>query len=94
MLVAWWDHACGHYEVQVYGLPPPWDGEYSQLLQERYGVEVNPVAGCVVTPELVSYVEGYNAVSRPRIEARFGKDIFAECAMEVQAAWEREHPQE
>ena len=94
MLVAWFDQVRGHYEIQVYGGPPaPWEGEWRRLTLERYGIEVNPVAGCVVTSDLVWYVDGYNAVSRTRIEARFGKDIFTECADEAKKAWDREHPE-
>jgi hypothetical protein len=94
MIAAWADHARGHYEVQTFGYPAPWRAEYRRLLRERYGVEVHAVAGCVVTEDLVWYVRGYNSVSRPRIQARFGKDIFAECAEEARAAWEQAHPQE
>ena len=63
-------------------------------LRERYGVEINPVAGCVVTKDLVWYVDGYNSVARPRIVARHSKDIFAECAAEARVAWEQAHPRE
>ncbi len=94
MLVAWADHARGHYEVQTYGYPMPWAWEYRRLIQDRYGVEVHSVAGCVVTEDLVQYVRGYNDVSRSRIQARFGKDIFAECAEEARASWEQSHPRE
>lgn len=94
MVVAWFDHARGHYEIKVYGFPAPWSCEYARLLKLRYGIEVNAVAGCVVTEQLVHYVAGYNAVSQPRIETRFGKDVFAECADDARKAWEREHPNE
>ncbi|MDB5306327.1 MAG: hypothetical protein JWO38_529 [Gemmataceae bacterium] len=94
MLAAWADHSRGHYELKGIGLPPPWAGEYARLVLDRYGVAVNSVAGCVVTQDLVWYVDGYNVVSKSRIQARFGKDIFAECAEEARAAWEREHGME
>jgi len=94
MIAAWADGARDHHEVKVFGLPPPWAGEYARLARERYGVEVNAVAGCVVTQDLVWYVDGYNSVAEPRIRARHGKDIFAECAEEARAAWELAHPRE
>src|SRR5687767_9732529 len=98
MLAAWFDGARGHYEIQIYGaLPPPWGAEYWRILETRYGVTVNRVAGCVVTEQLANYVEGYNAVSRQRIETHFGKDVFAECAESaenVRKAWKRERPKE
>jgi hypothetical protein len=90
-LAAWADHARGHLEVKVYGEPCPWDHAYARLLKERYGVEFNRVAYCVVTPGLVSYVRGYNSISVPRLNGRFGRDIFGECAAEAEAAWTQEH---
>jgi hypothetical protein len=92
MVAAWVDAIRGHDELKVYGLPSPWAGEYARLLEQRYGVEIDPVAGCVVTEGLVWYVDGYNSVARPRIVARRGKDVFAECAKEARAAWELIHP--
>jgi hypothetical protein len=94
MLVAWADGVRGHEEIMVFGLPPPWARETDRLLLERYGVKVNPVAGCVVTDSLVWYAGGYNSVARARLESRFGKDIFAECANDAQAAWRLAHPAE
>lgn len=94
MIAAWADDARGHYEVKVFGLPPPWVGEFARLVRERYGVEVNPVAGCIVTQDLVWYVDGYNSISLPRIRARFAKDIFAECVADARAAWEQKHGKE
>ncbi len=93
MIAAWADGARGHNEVKVCGLPPPWDGEYIRLVRQRYGVEVNAVAGCVVTQDLVRYVNGYNSVAKPRIRTQHGKDIFAECANEAREAWELANPQ-
>jgi hypothetical protein len=92
MIAAWVDGARGHNEVKTYGLPMGWDGEYARLLREKYGVEVNWVAGCVVTRDLVEYVDGYNSVATARIEAEYGKDIFAECTEEARAAWELANP--
>jgi hypothetical protein len=107
-LVLWWyapymrgavaarrDISRGHYEIQVYGPPsPPWVEDSDRLVRERYGVVIKPVAGCCPTPDLADYVDGYNGVSVPRIHARFGKDIFAECAADARAAWKRDHPNE
>ena len=56
---------------------------YVRLLKERYGVKVNYIAGCIVTQDLAWSADGYNSVSVPRINAKFGKDIFAECQGEA-----------
>lgn len=90
MLAAWNDTQAGHYEVKTFGLPAPWARDYRRLVQERYGVAIYAEAGCVVSEELVWYVQGYNSVSKPRITARFGKDIFAECAADAKKAYKRD----
>jgi hypothetical protein len=87
MAMAYLDHARGHYEVQACGLPPPWCGEYDRVLEEKYGVKVNVVAGCVVSPWLDAYVSGYNEVSCRRLNERYRHDIFAECAQLAEARW-------
>jgi hypothetical protein len=84
VLMAHLDHARGHYEVLSGGPPPPqWVSEYERLLEERYGVQVNWVAGCDVPMSLRWYIHGYNPTSRRLLEEKFGKDIFAECAAEA-----------
>jgi len=85
MLMAHINHARGHYEVKVIGGSPFPESKaeefakYAQLLQERYGVELNVVAGCVVTDELDQYVKGYNSASERLLRKKHGLDIFEEC---------------
>ena len=88
MIEAYTDHSGGQYKVKVYGGPPaPWVGDYYRLLRERHGVELDSVGTCTVTADLMRYADGYNSVSKPRIQARFGKDIFHECGMEAWFGW-------
>jgi hypothetical protein len=84
------DHACGHYEVQTYGYPGPSRREYRAILKERYGVRLNAVADCTVTPDLEWYVDGYNTVSCHLLIKKYEKDIFEECAVEAHSRWEEE----
>jgi hypothetical protein len=92
--MAFLDVLRGHYEVKVYGLPPQWDGEYSRLLKEQYGVTLRPVAGCVVSLSVGWYADGYNSVSRAWVLNKYGVDIFEECANRAKAHWQDEHPDE
>jgi hypothetical protein len=69
----------GHYRILSYGLPPSWLPDYARLLKERYGVELHPVAGCIVSNGLVSYVDGYDEISAAAIIRKFGRDVFKEC---------------
>ncbi len=54
----------GRYKLLTYcGLPPSWLPEYGpDFERKRYGVELQPVAGCVVSTDLVSYVDSYDDV--------------------------------
>jgi uncharacterized protein (TIGR03067 family) len=87
MLMAHLDHALGHHEMKVYGLPEPWEEAYAELLRQRYGVKWNFVAGCVVPEELARYANGYNAVSRRLLIEKHGKDIFEECNAVAEQKW-------
>jgi hypothetical protein len=94
-LTAQIDQAFGHYEVQFFGPPPPpWWPDYRKMLKDKYDVELRGVAGCLVTPQLVWYVSGYNSVSERRIEEKYGKDIFKECFTLTRKSWAAAHPKE
>ena len=82
-LTAEFDLQRGQYAVLAYGLPPFWQREYARLLHERYGVQYRPVAGCLVSQDLVWYVDAYNHVSTAAAGRRFGHDIFKETADEA-----------
>lgn len=79
------DHLRGHDEAKTFGLPADWSEDYAALLGDRYGVEVNSVAGCTPPVSLMQYVEGYNCVSKSYLQQKYGKDILEECAEEARA---------
>jgi hypothetical protein len=83
------DHLRGHDEIKTYGLPAQWRDGYAALLRERYGVELNPVAGCAPPVSLMQYVDGYNRVSESYLKQKHGKDILIECAQEARAIYEK-----
>jgi hypothetical protein len=70
------DLATGHLRVMIVGLPLSL--EYYRFLQKKYGVEAR-FFGCTASPFEQEYAEGYNAVSTPGINRRFGHDIFREA---------------
>ena len=82
-LTAEFDLLRGTYALLGYGLSPSWRPEYARLLRERYGVQYRPVAGCVVSQDLVWYVGAYNRVTMAAATHRFGHDIFKETADEA-----------
>ena len=78
MLMAHFDCARGRYEIERSGMPAQWQFISWRIIHDKYGVDVNH-GGCVVTPDSLWYEDGYNSVSEPRIRARFGKNVIAEC---------------
>ncbi len=79
-MAARFDLPQGRCRILTYGLPPSWLPEYAGLLKERYGVEVHPVAGCIVSKSLSSYVDNYDAVSAAAANHKYGHDILKECS--------------
>jgi hypothetical protein len=76
----------GHYKLLLYGLPPLRRQQYVQLLQKRYGIEVDTVAYCIVSEPMRSYVDSYDYVSFAAANHKFGHDIFEECWKDAQDA--------
>jgi len=70
------DVAAGRLRVLTYGDLTGASEHYERLLQERYGIELDSIGGCVVDQELVDYAAGYAEVSKAAIEARFGADVL------------------
>jgi len=52
-------------------------------LRERYGIENRVVAGCIVSPPLLAYTEGYNRVSMAAANRKFGHDVFKESVADA-----------
>lgn len=87
-LTARYDDWRGHYVVLAYGLPSPWRPQYAQLLRERYDVEVQTVALCIVSKTLRSYADSYDEVSAAAANHKFGHDVFKECDEVARWQWE------
>jgi hypothetical protein len=86
-LAAHVDMQRGRYEVLGYGLPSPSRPEYARCLRERYKIEFRPVAGCIVSESLVSYVNAYDSVLEEATRRKFGRDVLQECADEAATKW-------
>jgi hypothetical protein len=74
----------GRLIIEMYGGPPPiWLAECAKLLEQRYGVRLKDIAGCVVDFQIEGHERGYNEVSRAEIQRRFGRDVVEETKAEV-----------
>ena len=93
-LRARYDVKRGHYRILAYGLLGGGSLEYKALLHDRYGIEVKIVAGCIVTPTLVSYADAYNRESVAAAKRKFGHDVFKECSDEATKRWQERHKAE
>lgn len=51
--------------------------EYSKFLQERFGIELRSVAGCVVNGRIYAHADGYNEIMDAEIERRFGTNFWS-----------------
>src|SRR5579863_2337940 len=79
MFVASFDAMRGHYKELGAGLTSDALPEYVRLLQARYGIEHDELAGCVLSDSMSAYIRGYNTVSVAAAKRKFGPDVFAEC---------------
>ena len=66
----------GKYKFKTYGLHSEWFDLYCKILLTKYNIEVEGIAGCVVTNDIRKYVEDYNSVSMAEIKKKYGNDIF------------------
>ena len=82
------DLAAGKLAIETAGEAATWRSTYARLLQDRHGIELREVAGCVVDRETVQHMDAYNAVMKAEISRRFGADMLEKTAEEAQ----RIHP--
>ena len=86
-LAARFDEACGRDGMVSVPYWTPWDDDYHRLLNARYGATDQRPWRWATWEEVVGYADGYNAVAYPRLRAKYGQDIFAECYQEAKENW-------
>jgi hypothetical protein len=70
------DIAAGRYHILTYGLPLPGSSRTDALLEQRYGIEYQGVAGCIVDEGIMEWASAYNQISVAAIKKKFGGDVF------------------
>ena len=75
------------HEILTLGLPARWLTDYRQVMRERYGVTVRPIAGCGVSEAQVQFADSYNRVSIDAINRKYGRDVVTETRHEVASSW-------
>lgn len=66
----------GKLMILTYGLQAPWSLAFMEVLHRDHGVELRTVAGCIVTGDLMRYVDAYNEVMERHLISVHGKDFF------------------
>lgn len=66
------DFAAGRYRMLVYGLR----GSSDDKRLTKHGVEVKPIAGCIVNDGILEGARVYNEVMREKLKAKLGRDVF------------------
>jgi hypothetical protein len=87
------DVAAGRLRIEVCGPPPaPWYLEYMRLLRQRHGIEVEFVAGCVVTESFVAKMDAYNERMVREIHSRFGAGVLETASRDARKTVGNEEP--
>ena len=78
------DLQAGKLRVETMGFPPaPWEKTHERLLKERYGIEFQWVADCVVSEGIIGHAKGYNEIMTAEIARKFGDDVLKKTADEA-----------
>jgi hypothetical protein len=87
------DLRAGRLVLEDYGFPREGQQEFADILRQRYGVELHRVASDIVDYTAYGHAFGYNDVSRPEIERRFGAGVIQKAEAEAAEHYRAQHPQ-
>jgi hypothetical protein len=74
----------GQLTREEIGMPEP--EEYYRILRDRYQIEPRRM-GDIVTTRMIGHARGYNDVSDPLIERKFGDDVISAVRDETIKHW-------
>lgn len=75
-------------KLLLYGKTRADIAERSALFKQRFGLTIDPLAGCLVSEPLVAFATAYNAVIQNYLAAKFGPTAFEEADREAMKTWE------
>ena len=82
-----------YFAIETYGRECVWDEDYAKIVLRRYRIHIKPVAGCIVDEDILGHAKGYNEISEPEIDRRFGKSALVNARVEAASHWEGNHRQ-
>lgn len=85
------DVARGYFAAEEFGRTASvaWQGDYAKIAEQRFGIHVKTVAGCIVDEQIVGHAKGYNEISEPAIKRKFGRDVLVDARVAASTKWER-----
>jgi hypothetical protein len=88
------DISRGKPKLYLYGTTAADVRERAVVLKERFGVESEPLAGCIVSQPLVAFVNAYNTANRSYVADRFGPTAFDAADRDAMRLWEAKKKKE
>ncbi len=79
------DIAKGLLKLKACGLPSAGNSEWREVLKERFGVEVERIAGCGVSDPLLAYAEAYNVTVEHYLAVKYGATALEEAQKRFEA---------
>ena len=66
--------------------------EYTEILRERYQIELRRIAGDTdVTEKVLGHAKGYNEISEAEVKRRFGGEILKTAEEEATKRYDEAH---
>ncbi|MCB9598665.1 MAG: hypothetical protein H6719_38475, partial [Sandaracinaceae bacterium] len=82
------DLAAGRPRWLTYGYPAAARWDYADLLEERYGIELEAIAGCVIDGEISTRAAAYDSVIERWLRETYpGRDVLAETWADAETRW-------
>ena len=77
-------------KLKTLGLKVGWFREWQEILWKEHEIQIDIIAGCMVSDEEIDYANGYNSISEAEIKKRFGENIFENTLYKAERIWKLE----
>ncbi len=76
-------HKCARYCIYGRSAGRPILPEWNALAKERFDINVEAIAGCLISDELVKYANEYNRILFDYVAKTFGPDAWQACEIDA-----------
>jgi hypothetical protein len=88
------DVAAGILAIEEFGFGAGGGPHTQRILRERFQIEIRATAGCIVDEKILGHAAGYNSVSEPEIDRRFGRNRVEAAREEASKLAKEEYARE